>query len=152
MRIIRKPMYVSREILNGADIVSWAKAQGFPKIVDAKLMHVTIAYSRTAVDFNDVVARINKITVNGGEREVKLLGEDAVVLKFSSKVLAKRWNELCDAGCSWDYDGYQSHISVTYDGSKLNTKDMIPYDGPIILGPEKVEELDLGYADKVKEN
>lgn len=145
-------MYVSRDILNGADIVSWAKAQGFPKILEPKLMHVTLAFSRTPVDFNDVVPRINKITINGGQREVKMLGEDAAVLKFSSKVLSKRWKELCNAGCSWDYDGYQSHVTITYDGSKFNTKDMIPYDGPIVLGPEKVEPLDLEWTDKVEEN
>jgi len=144
-------MYVSRKVLNCEDIIAWAEAQAFPQIVSAKDMHVTLAFSREPVDFNEVVNRNNKITINGGEREVKHLGPDAVVIKFSSKVLSKRWKELCNIGCSWDYDGYQPHITITYDGSKINVKDMTPYQGPIILGPEIVSELDTEWIDKVKE-
>lgn len=148
---MKKPMYVSRNVLNGEEIAAWAKAQGFPKVLSPKDMHITLAFSREPVDFNDVVNRNDKITINGGEREVKLLGEDAAVLKISSKVLTKRWKDLCNAGCSWDYKGYQPHITITYDGSSINIKDMVPYKGAIILGPEIVEELDLEWSDKVDE-
>src|SRR5690606_6627144 len=45
-----RPLYVQRKLLNGAELVSWAKKNGFTSTLPPEDMHVTVLYSRTAVD------------------------------------------------------------------------------------------------------
>ena len=40
-----------RDLLNAADVVAWAKEQGFEFVMPADEMHVTVCYSKTPVDW-----------------------------------------------------------------------------------------------------
>ena len=107
-----KSLYVSRRLLNGSAIRIWAKEQGFTSTLPASDMHVTILYSKRPMAWTDVDLDKNDLTVEGGEREAKRLGDggEAVVLKFSSDALSERHQTFMDAGGSSDYDIYQSHF------------------------------------------
>jgi hypothetical protein len=86
---MRRTLYVSRPLLNADDLVAWAKAQGFGKALTADDMHVTVAFSRAEVDWDDLQADAAPVTVVGGKRAVKPLGDKgAVVLRFDSDVLS----------------------------------------------------------------
>jgi DNA topoisomerase IB/N-acetylglutamate synthase-like GNAT family acetyltransferase len=150
-----RTLYVHRPVINGQTIVDWAKTQGFETCLPLEKMHVTIAYSKQPVDWNamgDADTR-NLHVDDQDDREVKPLGSDgAVVLKFVSKKLHDRWKHLCGAGASWDYEGYQPHVTITWEAPKgLELSTVEPYTGPIDLGPEQFEELDEDWGDKVVE-
>jgi hypothetical protein len=149
---MQSTLYVSRPLLNADDLVKWAKEQGFGKTLTADDMHVTVAFSRATVDWEELAADPAPITVNGGDRAVKWLGnKGAAVLRFDSQVLADRWQEFRDAGASWDWPGYQPHVTISYDGADVALEDVEPYDGCLVFGPERFAEIDENWTDKVTE-
>ncbi len=143
-----RPLYVRRKVTNGADILAWAKAQGFEVTVPADDLHVTIAYSRQALDWMKVGGdwggrQDGGLTIApGGARLVEPLGsEGAVVLLFNSSELAWRHMQIREAGASWDYEEYQPHVTITYAAGDLDLSKVEPYRGKIEFGPEIFEEL-----------
>jgi len=54
-------------------------------------------------------------------------------------------------GASWDYNYYQPHVTITYDGGDLNLHDVKPYTGSIVLEEEIFKEVDLNWDEKVIE-
>lgn len=138
-----KTLYVCRHVLNGDELVKWAQSQGFENILDPDEMHVTIAYSNEPVDWNKIPDAPEELEVRGDtqNRTVEKLG-NATVLLFKDKELHKRWQQIIDCGASWDYDGYKSHISITYEECNLDLAGVEPYHGDIQLGPEKFDVLD----------
>lgn len=108
-------------------------------------------YSRAEVDWpepddDSLVIRSSR------ERIVTPLGDGgAVVQKFHSKTLTRRWQELCDHGCSWDWDGYKPHVTITWKLGDIDLDKIEPYTGPIVLGPEVFEKLDEDWKNKVME-
>ena len=140
-------LYVSRDVLNNDEISAWAKSVGFDAVVDD--MHVTIAYSKAKV--SDVSPDTNQLELHIST-SFELFGEnkDVVVLKFDDATLKTRWQYFIDHGASWDWDGYHPHITLTYKGELPEGVDA--YKGKLVLGPEKFEELDENWKDKVKES
>ena len=143
----KRPTYAQRKVLNAQAIIDWAKSQGFEKTLPAEDMHVTIAYSKTAMDplavGNQSPAYQKGVITGKAGREVAPLGDEgAIVLKFASPVLSTRWAQFNKAGASWDYEGYQPHVTITYDAGDVDLSKVQPYLGPIELGPELVEALD----------
>ncbi|MFV2949269.1 anti-CBASS protein Acb1 family protein [Pseudomonas japonica] len=143
-----RPLYVQRKVTNGADILAWAKAQGFEATVPADDLHVTIAYSRQALDWMKVGGdwgsrQDGGLTVApGGARLVEPLGsEGAVVLLFNSSELSWRHMQIREAGASWDYEEYQPHVTITYAAGDLDLSKVEPYRGKIEFGPEIFEDL-----------
>lgn len=143
-----RPLYVQRKVTNGADIMAWAKAQGFETTVPADDLHVTIAYSRQALDWMKVGGdwgsrQDGGLTVApGGARLVEPLGSGgAVVLLFNSSELAWRHMQIREAGASWDYAEYQPHVTITYAAGDLDLSKVEPYRGKIEFGPEIFEDL-----------
>ena len=141
------PLYVSRKVLNGKDVVAWAKSQGFTNITAADDMHVTITFSRAAVDWmqmGEAFGKPEQIVSEGGARMVDEFGDGgkAKVLLFNFSELSWRHEEMKNAGCSWDYAGYQPHITISVDDDSINIADVKPYTGEIVLGPEIFEILD----------
>ena len=140
-------LYVARPVLNTADVIGWARRQGFESVLAADDLRVTVCWSREPMDWDAVLETAPRVVIpQGGPREVKVLGDKgAVVLMFSAWELSSRWQELRDLGASWDYDTYRPHMTITYKGlAGLDLEDIVPYDGPIILGPEV---FDLPDAD-----
>lgn len=145
-----RTLYVSRKVVNGAEIVAWAKGQGFDPVPAAEL-HVTIAFSRTPVDWMKISApydwgevkgkRGHVIIPPGGPRIVEPLG-DMIVLFFSSSTLTWRHEDIVRSGASWDYPDFQPHVSIAKSADGINLREVEPFRGEIELGPEIFEEID----------
>lgn len=138
-----RPLYVSRRVLNAADIVAWARKSGLENIEDGAEMHVTIAHSRAPVDWMKVPSAWEaKMTVpDGGPRVMDMFGpnNDKVVLCFKSTELEWRHETMKAAGASWDWGEYQPHVTIATMATMPS--DLEAYQGPIELGPEIFEAL-----------
>lgn len=156
-----KTLYVRRNVTNAAEIIKWAKGQGFKTTLPAAEMHVTITYSRAPVDWLKMGDPIVYGPADddgslhippGPARVVEPLGDKgAVVLMFTSSALSWRHEDMIQNGASWDYPGYQPHISITYDGTGMDLSKVKAYTGKIILGPEIFEEVQENWMDTITE-
>lgn len=150
-----RSLYVRRDLLNARDLIEWAKSQGFSSTVPASQMHVTVLYSKQDVDWikmgsddwgvggADPSARLR--VAPGGPRLVERLGPDAVVLLFSSTALQWRHEDMVRKGASHDYEDYQPHVTITYEGAPADLSAVEPYRGELVLGPEIFEEVNDDY-------
>lgn len=141
-----RTLYVSRKLLNGAEFLKWAKSQGFESTLDADDLHVTVMFSRQAVDWmkmGQTWGDDGKLTIPaGGARIVESLGDKgAIVLLFNSSELAWRHEDMKRNGASFDYDQYQPHVSITYNGNGIDLANVEPYRGKLEFGPEIFEEV-----------
>lgn len=143
-----RPLYVSRPVLNAAEIIEWAREQGFKTTIPAEQLHVTQAYSRRALDWAALAPRTDILVAKVDSertwwRWVAKLGDDgAVVLMFESGELRDRWQAFIDAGASWDYEGFMPHVTISYDAADyLDVYAVTAYLGPIELGPERYDEI-----------
>ncbi|WP_010660218.1 anti-CBASS protein Acb1 family protein [Brucella anthropi] len=151
-----KTLYVRRDVLNADEIIAWAKGQGFKTTLPTDNMHVTIAFSRTSVDWMKVGQPwSDKIEIAaGGPRMMEAFGDagQAKVLLFASSELSWRHQEIRNAGASWDHDEYQPHITISYaeDAPALDTIE--PYRGKIVLGPEIFEQINEKWMEGITED
>lgn len=153
-----KPLYVQRKLLNAADLVAWAKSQGFETTVPAADMHVTVLYSRKPVDPMKMGETWSSeedggLTVKaGGPRAVERLGGNAVVLLFASWSLSSRHREMIEAGGSHDWPEYQPHVTISFDApADLDLDTIKPFTGELRFGPELFEPLDEDWKSKIEE-
>lgn len=140
-----RTLYVRRDVLNADEIIAHYKARGFDSTHRAEDLHVTIAYSRTPVDWMKMGDNWSDdgeggLTIPaGGARIMEQFGE-ATVLLFASSSLSWRHEEMKRQGASWDHPEYQPHVTISYlfngDLSKI-----APWRGVIKLGPEIFEEV-----------
>jgi phage-related protein (TIGR01555 family) len=146
-----RTLYVSRKVQNVADLKAWAAVQGLPELQDD--LHVTIAFSRTAVDWIEMGSTWadysgkgtgELVVTAGGPRVVEPLGDRTAVLMFASSDLSWRNREMREKGASWDWPDYQPHISLTAE--PVDLANVEPYRGKIVLGPEIFEEIDEGRS------
>ncbi len=154
-----RTLYVSRRLVNTAEVIAWAKGQGFKSTLPAEDLHVTVTFSRAAVDWMKMGDNWSgdakgSITIPpGGPRLVEPLGDKgAVVLLFASSDLQWRHAAMIEAGASWDYPEYQPHLTLTYDAGDMDLSKVEPYRGELVFGPERFEELDEDWAAKVVED
>lgn len=153
-----RPLYVHRKVTNAAEILAWAKAQGFGTTLEADDLHVTIAFSRDPVDWMKAGADWSSredggLRVQpGGARMLEQFDGGAVVLLFNSSELSWRHHAIREAGASWDYPDYQPHITITYQPGAVDLSTVEPYRGAIELGPEVFEPLDEDWKQKVRED
>lgn len=144
-----RTLYVSRRVLNVAELAAWAQSQGLSIGSADDLggpLHVTIAHSSQAVDWmkigTDWSADDDGVLVvpPGGPRVFEVIGKGANALHFGSSRLSWRNREIIEAGASWDFEDYSPHITINYDSS-VDVSKVVPYRGKIVLGPEIFEEL-----------
>ncbi|MBL4768267.1 MAG: DUF1073 domain-containing protein, partial [Rhodobacteraceae bacterium] len=147
-----RTLYVHRKVLNGADIIAWAKGQGFETTLPADDLHVTIAFSRQPVDWMKLgESWQSKIEVpEGGARIMEQFG-DAKVLLFNSSELSWRHEEMKRNGAVWGYPEYQPHITISYDPDAPDLSNIEPYTGKIDLGPEVFAEINADWQEGIKE-
>lgn len=137
----KKTLYVHRPLLNGEEVVKWAKANGCTTCLKPDKMHVTLCYSKTPLHWpapmNDVV------TVRDFVSEVQQFDGGATVLHFHWLPFKGRNNQLLKAGATSDFPDYKSHITLTYEGAGLDPKSFSQYEGTLVFGPEIFREVDL---------
>lgn len=148
-----KTLYIRRDVQNGAEIVEWAKAQGFTTCLAPEKMHVTMAFSKKPVNHGDIPAGEETALIAGGARKVAPLGDEgAVVLHIESAALEQRHKDIHAAtGAEWSHDAYRPHITLTYQPEDLDTESVTPFDGDIILGPEIIEEVNPKWIETITE-
>lgn len=156
-----KPLYIQRKLTNPEPFIAWAKEQGFPKVLSPEELHVTVVYSKEPVDWDacpDATPEFLKLRGSNDEtgeeiRSVEPLGDGgAVVLKFTSNNLQRRWREWREAGASWDYRDYNPHVTITYNAPEgFDASKVVPYDGPLEFGPEIKEPINDSYTEEVVE-
>jgi hypothetical protein len=148
-----KTLYVHRPILNADAVRSWAKDQGFTSTLHPDDMHTTIAYSKEKVDWSQLHPMTGTFECHDHHKKVQKLGDKgAVVLMYESMILLGRWRQLLDHGATWDYPEYHPHVSISYTGApKFDLGLVIPYDGPLVLGPEVFRALDEDWVKKMEE-
>lgn len=153
-----RSLYVSRRLINGAEFIAWAKDQGFGSVLTAGQLHVTVAFSRGPVDWmkipsdwsGDDEGRL--IVRPGGARLVERLGDKgAVVLLFTNDHLEWRHQTIEGQGATWDFDSYQPHVTITYDGADVDLSKVEPYQGKLVFGPEIFEEIVEDWEKQVEE-
>jgi len=148
-----KTLIVKRPLKNAAELIGWAKTQGFISTLKPEDMHVTVAYSRQPVDWTAAGDHFDELrSGNPDGRSVQSLGDQgAVVLKFSQPELYQRWQQFLDVGASWDYNGYYPHVTITYDGAPFNLSAIEPFAGELVFGPEIYDEIDDDWKDSIDE-
>jgi len=146
-----RTLYVRRNVVNADEIIAWAKDQGLLTTLAPESLHVTIAFSRKAVDWMKTGQPWQEEIVipAGGARLIEKFGE-ATVLLFNSSELSWRHEEIKRAGATWDHPEYQPHITVTYS-NPFEIKSLEAYQGQIVLGPEVFEEVDEDWLAGVVE-
>lgn len=150
-----RSLYVQRKLLNAAELIRWAKAQGFKTTTPAEEMHVTVTYSSAPVDWMAMGTTWNQdrlVVPEGGPRLVEPLGDKgAVVLLFRCPELEYRHDEMLERGASFDFPGYQPHVTITYDGAGIDLDDVDPFTGELRFGPEIFEEINEDWKDGLVE-
>ena len=154
-------LYVCRyvELENAKNIIAHFKAQGFNKCVKPEDLHTTITYSRFHVNWEDMGTDIyqdndGRIIVPAGQdpRSVAPIGDEgAVVMHFVSTAIVVRHNEMIRLGASWDYSSYNPHLTISYNGDGIDLANVKPWEGNIILGPEKFDALKENWSSTIEE-
>jgi hypothetical protein len=151
-----RPLYVRRDLVNAAELVAWAKSQGIETTVTD--MHVTILYSKQAVDpiamgETWTGERNGGLIIKaGGPRAIEVFDGGALVLQFASYELTTRHADMIRAGASHDYPEYQPHVTITYKVPTGFDVDAVkPFTGELRFGPEIFESLDLDWKASIKE-
>jgi phage-related protein (TIGR01555 family) len=145
-----RSLYVSRKLLNADAVIKWAKSQGFENTVPADEMHVTVLYSRAAVDWMQMGQSWDQDENGqlrvppGGPRMVDVFGnlKDAAVLLFNSSSLCWRHEDMVSKGASHDFAEYCPHVTLSYDAPDgFDPTKVEPYRGDLVFGPEIFEEV-----------
>lgn len=148
-----KTLYAKRPLLNAAEVIQWAKDQGFRTTLAPDDMHVTLCYSKEPMEWPEPVETPLTIAskAKADHRSVELFGTDAepcLVLRFDSPVLLARARALREAGASSDHAEFCAHVTITYDPGNI-TPDMVePYGGRLEFGPEVFAEIDRDWSTK----
>lgn len=147
---MKASIYISRKVLNYRDIVDWARTSGFTTMMPVESLHVTVVYCKNIVDWNEVSRDEPEMILipSGDDRSVHMFDGGALVLEIKSDELLERNEELRTQGIHSKFPDYRAHITITYKKPKgLKVQKIKPYDGPIILGPEVIEEAGGGWKE-----
>jgi hypothetical protein len=132
-------LYIHRPLKNAEEFCNHFKNHGMETIHPDDI-HVTQCYSKTPLDWNRIKPLEDDLKVTEGEREMAAFGKEgkAIVLKFTSPELIARHNELMAHGASHDFDKYESHCTITYNGLNGNRKieEITPFQGTLFFGAE----------------
>lgn len=146
-------LYVHRKVTNSADIVAWAKSQGFKTTLEADDLHVTIAYSRAQLDWHKCGQSWEEtITIPaGGPRSVERFGSSAIVLEISADTLGWRHQQIMRAGGTNDFPEYRPHITISFNAEGVDIEKLEPFQGKIELGPEIFQKVKEDWKSGVSE-
>jgi 2'-5' RNA ligase len=141
-------LYVHRKLLNPEPLIKWAQDEGFKDIIDPSDFHVTLVYSKKKVSWYRIKPNVSKLQNNLKGRSVDYLGEnnECAVLKIISPFLQKRFKYYESCGCSFDYDSYTPHVTISYKKQEIDLEKVKPYNGVLIFGREVLKELDENWS------
>lgn len=145
-----RTLYVHRPLTNAADLIAWAKGQGFATTMLPDDLHVTEAYSREPFDWSGLRPDPGHVLAASGARTVQAFGK-AIVLTFESPKLQERWRQFRAAGASWDFPDYSPHVTFTYDPGSVDLAKVMPYGGPLMFGGEDFAEIDDEWSSNLQE-
>lgn len=153
-----KSLYVSRRLKSGGRLLEHFARQGVVngngvKVLEPEDLHVTITYSRNAVDWMLMGQswQADLDIPKGGPRVVEKLG-DAIVLMFASSELSWRHEEMKRAGASWGHENYQPHVTIAYDPEgKIDVAALKPYTGALRFGEEVFEMVNENWKEEMME-
>lgn len=145
-----RTLYVHRTLTNAADLIAWAKGQGFATTMLPDDLHVTEAYSREPFDWSALRPDPGHVLAAGGARTVQAFGK-AIVLTFESPKLQERWQQLRAAGASWDFPDYSPHVTFTYEPGSVDLAKVEPFQGPLMFGSEDFAEIDDSWSSNLQE-
>jgi len=139
------PLYICRYVVNSDEILSWAETQGLMNLYAPEDLHVTVAYSKTPVDWDMMGSAPDSVTIpSGGYRALDYFGPSntSLVLKFASASLTNRWHTLLENGASFEHESYSPHITLSNSSPNIDLTQIVPFKGKIILGEEVFSTLD----------
>lgn len=141
-------LYMKRNCLNAEDIRIWAKSVGFYTAVLPEFLHVTLMFSRNAVNHDDFYLYDDVIEIPEDEdRQIASFGR-SVSLVFQNHQLKIRNTDIRKLGAKEKFS-YCPHIAITYSKPFSMRVDKVkPYFGPIVLGPEIKMPLDPLFMPK----
>lgn len=136
------PLYVSRTLTSGSAsaLALWAKGAGLRQVVDPAEMHVTVAYSKTPVDWFRFVSWNSArdiVIPAGGPRRIEEFKDGVAVLRIASPDLTERWTEFRDGGCSWGWPDYAPHVTIAADASDVDLSRLKAFAALLVFGPEE---------------
>jgi hypothetical protein len=135
-----KTLYVNRPLLNAEQLIAWAKEQGFKSVSKPEDMHVTICYSKEPFDWDTLEPAMDNVTIVNGGRALHQFGE-AVVLEFDSPLFAEEHGEFAQAGASYDFPHYRSHVTITWNGAPKPLDEIPPFLGNLQFGPQEFKPI-----------
>lgn len=150
MGLGKQSLYVHRPLLNSAQLIAWAKEQGFPSTLQPDDFHVTVCFSRDRLDWSSIPPEASEVVALGGVRKVERFGK-AVVLTFESAEIADRHDQFIEAGASHDFPDYRPHVTITYEGADFDITQIEPYDDELIFGPEVYAPLKEDWSASISE-
>lgn len=148
MTVTGDVLYVRRNLTpeSAALLTAWAKSQGFTDLVPEHELHATVVYSRSPVWLRP---KGGNVAASSGGRYVAPLGDKgAVVLHIVAPELEARWQEARQIGASWDHDGFNPHVTFTYNAGGVDMSAVEPYRGDLVFGPEVHEPLNEHWAEE----
>lgn len=140
-----RTLFASRPVENGQELVDWAKAQGFPTTLDADAMHVTQAYSKEPLEWPEPRDDTVLVRDTAGRKVGPLGDQGAMVLHFESPSLQARHEKLKALGAKSDYPSFTPHVTISWKADDVDHTKVVPYDGPLVLGPERFREIDPDF-------
>jgi len=147
---MKNSLYVSRSLDNitATNVIKWAKSNNINNLLAPENLHVTIAYSKTPVDWDKI--KPNKFEyVFRGSKQIKFLAV-SIVMTFDSPFLRTSWKKYMDASASWDWDIYIPHITLAYNGNEnIDLTKITPYQGELRFLPEQMYLLDDNWENSI---
>lgn len=161
---IARPLYVSRRVMNAGEIMAHFERQGISPMLPADELHVTVIFSRAALDWMLIdpdwsVGPEGEGTWTippGGPRQMLAFGaeQNALVLAFNDLHLEWRHKHMIERGASYDHGDYQPHMTISHQQFDLDDErlaEIEPWQGPIVLGPEIFAIARDNWAEGIEE-
>lgn len=140
------PLYVDRPVVDDGGLRQWAIDAGLTDVLSPEELHVTVTYSRSAVDVSAAPAATGSVAARPAGRAIQL--RSALAMPLLSIELQRGHRRYRDAGASHDYgDEYTPHITLKYDPTPdevARLEAAPPFTGRVILGPERQDILRPG--------
>jgi len=138
------------------NLADYMEDNKIPLPVKADKLHTTILYSRKHLPNYKPAGKLDVPYVGKtvGFTVWKTTPEDpneekanCLVLKFKCPALVKRHEELMkEHGATFDYDKYETHITLSYDIGDLDVSKLPEVDFDLEFDTEYLEELNLNWA------